>query len=79
MSGYIKIACTELKRNHLGSEIIWVKNSVTSQTREIARVYEEYGPTGIELANTLEELSRKGDIFCIHEILQLFACQKMPE
>jgi hypothetical protein len=54
MSGYIKIACTELKRNHLGSEIIWVKNSVTSQTREIARVYEEYGPTGIELANTLE-------------------------
>ena len=47
MKDYIKKICYEFKNSSIQEEIIWLKNSMNSQSREISKIYEEFGPTGL--------------------------------
>ena len=78
MMEYIKKICYEFKNQSIQEEIIWLKNSMNSESKEISKIYEEFGPTGLELAKTLLELSKSFNIFSLSELLQLFASQTMP-
>lgn len=52
---------------------------MNSKSREIAKTYEEHGPTGIDLSKVLVQLAQKNEAFALFELLQLFGRQKMPE
>ena len=79
MRDYIRGSCEKLRRGNLGEEVIWLKNAVRCQAREISKIYEEYGPTGVDLSKVLLTLAQKQDVFAIFELLQLFGRQSMPD
>jgi hypothetical protein len=79
MKDYISKSCSDLKNGRLTHELIWVKNAVSSTSREIVRVYEEFGPSGVELAKLLINLSARNETFAVFELLQLFGRQRMPD
>lgn len=47
MKDYIKALCFDLKNVVLHEELVWLKNAANSQSREVSKVYDEFGPTGI--------------------------------
>lgn len=79
MKDYIRDSCQNLKRGNLTHEIVWLKNAVNSPSKEIAKIYEQFGPTGVDLSKVLLTLSSNNEIFGIFELLQLFGRQNMPD
>ena len=65
MKDYIRDSCENLKRGNLTHEIIWLKNSVNSPAKEISKIYEQFGPTGVDLSKVLLTLSNNNEIFGI--------------
>ena len=59
MGEYIRKACLQVKSQSFTSEIIWLKNAASSQSREIAKIYDEFGPSGLDLANILKSLTAR--------------------